>query len=97
MKLLPSARSREHETGAKQGQNSNTTGIIGEMLASAADPDQAVEMVTPAMAAKIAVLTGVDVSSLDEDTPLESIGMEARDVSTLAHLLANKSPFYSQS
>lgn len=118
LKLLPSARSREHETGAEQGQNSNTAVSIREMLASAADADQAVEMVTPAMAAKIAVLTGVDVSGLDEDTPLESIGMdslividlknwiqrqfgvtmqpsermEARDVSTLAHLLANKSP-----
>lgn len=121
LKLLPSADSLKGRIGEGNGKRADMSLSIREILSSTSHSEHAVEMVIPAMTAKIAALTGTDISSLEEDTALESIGidslividlrnwirrefgvtmqpseiMEALGVkmSTLAHMLVNKSPF----
>lgn len=77
LRLLPSAKLRDISTNEEHAQREDTQLSIREVLSSAIHPDQAVEMVIPAMVAKIAALTGVDATSLEEDHPLESIGMDS--------------------
>lgn len=77
LRLLPSAKLRDISTNEEHAKREDAQLSIREVLSSAVHPEQAVEMVIPVMVAKIAALTGVNATTLEEDHPLESIGMDS--------------------